>query len=365
MSVAAQSSPSKVDRLVLIDLFRITCVFFIVVFHSWEFFIGSESSVGQNYFFFRFLEVTHVFLFNRAGIWIATTSFFLFGYIGGRLSLWRVLFCLVGIMAVQFVGEDGNLLRVENYSWGVFSFILTGYWVLMVTKYFPFYIRRVIHLLLATLIFIPHTLMQTWIELPHGILKQALIGDYLAEDWATGWFLFPWLGALLLSFEAGFYFRHFKNFFQSWSNVFDYSFLILLLASLAALILRGPEFSGGSRFNHAIFWVEPIDLAYVVLFPIWIYRLSQIKNIQNALAKSRLAQKISQLCWNQHFWFCYILHLCLIFVIQGILPTEISRSPWVVQPMGPLIMLCIEIFGYYFFKRQQNYKKSIKLSLEN
>jgi hypothetical protein len=337
-----------------------------LIFHSWEFFIGAETSAGLPYPFFSFLETTHVFLFNRAGLWIAMTSFFLFGFLGARLALWRVFFCLVGILAVQYIGQNElDLTHLENYSWGVFSFILTGYWVLLVTKYLPLMIRSLIHLLFAALLFIPHSLMGVWLNLPSGFLKQALVGDYISADWPSGWFLLPWLGALLLCFEVGFWLRHFQKFFRRWHMLFDFSFFLILLASLAAFILRGPEFAGGAKFSHSIFWVEPIDLAYTILLPIWIYRLAQIQKIQLWLASQTIVQKISRLNWNQHFWFCYIIHLAIFYILQVTLSSPVAVSPWVVQPLGPIVMVLTEVIAHYFFKRQFEYKKSLKLSLEN
>ncbi len=347
----------KSERLLLIDIFRIFCVFFIVVYHTWILFIGLESTQSQPYLFFRFFEITRSFFFDRAGLWVAITSFFLFGYLASKLYRWRIPFFIFGMLATQYVGEsDADFLKLNNYIWGVFSFVLSGYLILVLTEKISQFWRTGVHLLLSSLLIIPHSLFRVWLDfIPSGYLKQALIGDYLYGQIPTGWFLLPWLGFILLSFEVGTWLRLWKSKIQNWQLTLDWLFSFIVLSSLVVLILRGPGFSLGPMFNQVIFWVEPPDLAFTVLFPIWIFRMAQLKKIQNLLETSKLTKKISELCWNQHFWFCHILHLTLFYLLQTSIPDRIIRQPLILQLLPFIILMSTEFIGRRFFEQLKKF----------
>ena len=347
-------------RLALVDVFRLICVCFIGLFHTWAFFIGSNSSEGQPYFLYNVLEITNAFYFDRAGIWIATISFFLFGYLDSKLQVWRLGLFAVGAMALQYVGaNDWDFLALQNYSWGVFSYIFTGYLILLFTCKLSQPARTGVHLCLAALLFIPHSLYRDWLSfLSSGILKQALIGDFLNPEWPTGWFLLPWLGLIMLSFEVGTWLRLRRNLFSQWISIFDWALMAVVIASFVSFLIRGPEFFGGSLFNRGIFWVEPLDLAFTVIFPMWIFRLAQIEKVQAALSRSRISQRISSLCWNQHFWFCYMLHVCLLYLLLITLPEDFAKQPLVLQLIGPFVLVFVELYGTSFFKRRAALKST-------
>jgi hypothetical protein len=308
-------------RLRLVDLFRLICVFYIVIFHAWMIFIGENHADADLFPFLHGVEMSFPFLAFHSGLFIVAISFFLFGFNERKLPFWRWPLFLVGITLTQFNGDmETTPFALSSWKWGVFSFLMAAYLLLWLSQKMRFQ-KQIVFLFSFSLLYLVQTYQVSalYSDATPFLLKQALTGELIDRHMWTGWFLIPWI-AYPLSF-AGFGLLARKH--QAWLQRphlgMDLILPIALVASLWNYISTSPTLEIGPGFDAGIFHKDFWDILPILLFPILILRYSLLEKIQRALA-GKFFGFISNLSWNRHFWLCYLAHLMFLF--------GLSVSPW-------------------------------------
>ncbi len=327
------------ERLRLIDVFRLICVYYFVVYHAWMIFFNQNTSAASGFAFFEFVESQVPFLSYHAGLFIIAISFFLFGWQGKPLPLWRWLLFLIGICLTQYNGSpEDSALAVQSWKWGLFSFIAVAYLILWLSQKISKTFQALFLLSFSFLFLIqPYQISALYTVDTHPWIKQALTGDLIAPKLWTGWFLVPWLAYPLLFAGLGILARRFESRLRKFHLLLDPAFILALGWSLYSYIASHPPLNVGPGFEAGIFHKDALEILPIILFPLLIFRWSFLATVQTALERRSL-RWISKSQWNQKFWLCYMLHLCWFF--------GLSATPWVDSfKTSPAIEIII-LFAY-------------------
>lgn len=295
----------KTSRLWLIDLMRIISIIPIITLHLYEILFSSDQTINSHVGILNSFFEIFVRSLSFSGFTIVFTFFFLSGYRLKHASIQKTLIVIAGALTLSLliglIWYDQVLLE-----WDVYYFFILCFLVL-------FFIGK--HLAgsrLETLLFFILSMLpyEYFFPLTSLSAKAVIYGNCATNE--SMWPVLPSIFFVLYAFTLGKLCR--KNpLFSSpkagtlslISGVFG---LVFVAYSYFYQITPGPGFGCYSHKLPFFYW-------FILVLSLSLIFISASTDIINNHSKNKIPALISNLSWNKHFGFCYLLQWALLVAI--------------------------------------------------
>lgn len=332
---------NALQRLFLIDLFKIVCGFYIVIFHySFSFVSGIEKLNLESFSFFKYVFLSSQNLFYYSGLFIVATYFFLIGYKKSKFNIKIIIFFLLGHFFTQGSNAD-SFETIEDFTkvfhWGIYSYLLCTYLlVYSVSRINWMVLMGVSIFLLWTPSYVFTTLVSDL-----GLEKyQAVISGKISQtETYYGWHLMPWVFYGLLFYSIGLCVDKYKKYFEKFSLKYESIFFLITISAI--YFFRGLDNKLGVNYESEIFNKESFEILPIILIPVIVIKLSLMMQINK---QSKIKNIIQNFGWAKNFGMAYLLHLLFIAAMVKVNKTHIFNQPIYAEILSIFVFLAA---GFY------------------
>ncbi len=317
------------ERIYAFDWIRLLAFQAIIIFHaSWAIWLDPSGPPRPlPTAIWRFMnDYARVFAFS--GFVIVFMTSFLFGRKehGDSKTRWLPYFMFVGwILFWLCTYFKEKTLWV--FQWDIYPLIIVGWLSGRCILKQSLHVRRLFIVISVLMLCLPLWKLQNVWDLPFW-LRQILFG-LCPEDYAD-WPLLPWVALLWLGLLLGNFVQlEQKSGLSLHLRRWEYPLIALVLVALFSFRDRYFRTELGDGWSCYSFRQEPWVFWSHMLFWMSLMRLAMCPQVQKLLAASRVAQGISSLAINRHFFLAYLWHYLLLFSLLAFFdPEQRADNMW-------------------------------------